>query len=142
MTERVPVVPGLFVETPEGPRLLGSRCGTCGTHFFPKVGRCTNPTCRSESVHDAELGPHATLYSYTVQHYAPPPPFRFDPPFQPFAVGLVELREGLRVISMLALPPSEVRIGMPLRLVIEPMATDDQGRAIVTWKFAPEGAAS
>jgi uncharacterized OB-fold protein len=137
MTERIPVAPGLFAETPRGARLLGSRCGACGTHFFPRVPRCTNPACRSDDARDVELGPAGTLYSYTVQHYAPPPPFRYDAPFAPYAIGLVELREGIRVISMLKLDLAEVRLGMPLELVIDRMASDEQGRDVVTWKFAP-----
>ena len=138
---RVNVVEGLFSETPQGARLLGTRCTVCGTHYFPRTARCTNPKCRSASVEDALLGPKGVLFSYTVQHYAPPAPFRYDEPFQPYGVGLVELEQGLRVVALLKLDPASIRIGMPLELVIDRLATDDKGRDVMTWKFAPAAGA-
>ena len=143
MTKRVHVVEGLFAESERGPRLLGSRCGSCGTHYFPRVTRCTAPACRSASVDDVELGPRGTLFSYTVQHYAPPPPFRYDGTFKPYAIGLVELGEGIRVVGMMKIDDTtKLRLGMPVELVIDPMGTDEQGRSVVTWKFAPSGGLS
>ena len=50
--KRVPVAGGLFAETPEGPRLLGSMCTTCGTPYFPKPAVCRNPDCRATSLED------------------------------------------------------------------------------------------
>jgi len=137
---RINVVDGLFSETEEGPRLLGTRCTVCGTHYFPRTTRCTNPHCRSEAVEEAMLGPKATLFSYTVQHYAPPAPFRYDQPFQPYGVGLAELEQGLRVVGLLKMAPPDIRIGMALELVLDRLASDDQGRDVITWKFAPIGA--
>ena len=136
---RVNVVEGLFSETPQGARLLGTRCTVCGTHYFPRTPRCTNPKCRSEAVETAMLGPTGTLFSYTVQHYAPPAPFRYDQPFQPYGVGLVELEQGLRVVALLKMDPAYIKIGMPLELVIDRLASDERGRDVMTWKFAPAG---
>lgn len=138
---RVPVVESLFTETGDGARLLGTRCTVCGTHYFPRTTRCTNPKCRSEQVEEVLLGPKGTLFSYTVQHYAPPPPFRYDLPFQPYGVGLVELEQGLRVVGLLKMDPVDIKIGMALELVIDRLGSDDKGRDVVTWKFAPSGAA-
>lgn len=138
--QRVPIVEGLFAETPEGPRLLGSKCEACGQHYFPRVPRCVNPRCRSASIAKVTLGPSGTLYSYTVQHYEPPPPVIFDKPFKPYAVGLVELSVGVRVAGMLKLDDlSSITIGMPLELVIDRMATNAEGKDVTTWKFAPAG---
>ena len=139
-TTRVAVVEGLFIETDAGPRLLGTRCTVCGSHYFPRTPRCTNPKCRSDRVEDAMLGPKGKLFSYTVQHYAPPAPFRYELPFQPYGVGLVELEQGLRVVGLLKMDPADIKIGMALDLVIDRLASDDKGRDIVTWKFAPAGA--
>lgn len=140
-TTRVPVVEGLFTETAAGARLLGTRCTACGSHYFPQTPRCTNPKCRSERVEQAMLGPKGRLFSYTVQHYAPPPPFRYDLPFQPYGVGLVELEQSVRVVGLLKMDPGDIKIGMALELVIDRLARDEQGRDVVTWKFAPAGAA-
>ena len=136
MAKRVHVVDGLFIETEGGPRLLGSRCAACGTHYFPRVARCTAPSCRSTNVSGVELGPRGTLFSYTVQHYAPPPPFRYEGTFAPYAVGLVELEEGLRVVGMMKLDDlTAMRLGMPVELTVDRMGIDEQGREVITWKF-------
>ena len=87
------------------------------------------------------LGPKGKLFSYTVQHYAPPAPFRYDLPFQPYGVGLVELEQGIRVVGLLKMDPADIKIGMALELVIDRLGSDDKGRDVVTWKFAPLGAA-
>ena len=135
---QVPIVEGLFAETPQGPRLLGSKCEGCGRHYFPRVPRCVNPRCRSASITEAPLGPSGTLYSYTVQHYEPPPPVMFDKPFKPYAVGLVELSVGVRVAGLLKLDDlGSIAIGMPLTLVIDRMATNAEGQDVTTWKFTP-----
>ena len=46
MSKRVFVTEGLFAETAEGPRLLGSRCETCRTPYFPRSEMCHHPDCR------------------------------------------------------------------------------------------------
>jgi hypothetical protein len=33
-----------------------------------------------------------------------------------------------------------LRVGQPLRLVVEPLFTDDEGRPVLSWAFTPEGA--
>ena len=138
MTEakQAPVVEGLFSETDAGPRLLGSRCEACASVYFPPAPACKNPGCEHGRVVDVEFGARGKLWSYTIQYYPPPAPFRFDEPFTPFAIGLVDLPEGLRVVAMMsAEDPEALRIGAPVELVIEPMYTDDQGAEVLTWKF-------
>ena len=55
--EPLPVVEGLFTETAEGPRLLGSKCASCGTPYFPKSAVCHNPECSGSKMEDASFGP-------------------------------------------------------------------------------------
>ncbi len=53
-----------------------------------------------------------TVYSYVVLHHPPFP--AFEPPY---AVGLIELAEGVRIVSnVVGVPYDKVRIGMPVRL--------------------------
>jgi len=128
-------VEGLFVETPSGPRLVGSRCQGCGHFYFPSAGDCRNPDCADRRLEPAELGPKGTLWSYTVQCYPPPPPFRMDD-FKPFAIGLVELPEGLKVLGIMTEADSErLRIGADVELVLDPLYRDENGDEVVTWKF-------
>src|SRR5438067_103991 len=53
MGERVPVAAGLFAETKDGARLIGSRCATCKTPYFPKVDYCRHPACARSQIEDA-----------------------------------------------------------------------------------------
>lgn len=136
-TERIPVADNLFQGEGAGTRLIGSRCRGCGTHYFPKSLGCRNPQCRDKAIDDALLGPSGTLYSYTVQVYRPPALFRMEP-FAPYAIGMVELEQGLRVMGMLTgCGTGEIRIGMALALTVETLYRDEQGREVATYKFRP-----
>lgn len=60
-----------------------------------------------------------TLWTWTVQRYAPKsPPYQVPPGgFEPFAVGYVELAEGVRVAAVIEVDDFDrIRIGMPLTL--------------------------
>ena len=140
---RIPIVEGVFTETPEGPRLIGSRCVDCGTPHFPRSPVCRNPNCNGRVVEDMHLSTRGELWSFTIQYYKPPSPMRFDDPFVPYGIGLVDLAEGLRILSMISAPdPEWLKIGMQVELVLEPLYHDDQGNAVITWKFRPIPAAA
>jgi uncharacterized OB-fold protein len=134
---QLPVAQGLFQGTGDAARLIGSHCTSCGAHHFPKSLSCRNPQCSDKQVQDALLSRHGTLYSYTLQAYRPPPLFRMDD-WAPYAIGLVELPEGLRIMGMLShCEPGQIRIGMALELCIEPLYLDEQGQQVLTYKFRP-----
>jgi hypothetical protein len=133
---RLPVVEGLFAETADGPRLLGSRCASCGTPYFPKSPVCRNPGCDDGRIEDAAFGPRGTLWSYSVQHYPPPPPAKYDEPYVPYALGLVDLAEGLRVLARISADdPHRVKVGSDVELVLEKLHSDGDGNDVITWKF-------
>ena len=55
----------------------------------------------------------ATLYSYTVPHYPKVPSFDY-----PLIVGLVELEEGVRLVTnIVGVAPDQLEIGMPLEAI-------------------------
>ncbi|MDP3769129.1 MAG: OB-fold domain-containing protein [Dehalococcoidia bacterium] len=136
--KRVAVAEGLFAETPEGPRLLGSKCAACSTPYFPKSSACRNPDCRSTDMEDAQFGPRGTLWSYSIQYYPPPPPAKFDEPYTPYALGLIDLPEGLRVLARIATDtPEEVSVGSDVELVLEKLYSAPDGNDIMTWMFRP-----
>jgi uncharacterized OB-fold protein len=138
--EQVPVADDLFRVTADGAALLGSRCTGCGSHYFPKSLSCRNPGCDAKAVEEVLLGRRGTLYSYTVQSYQPPPLFRMDP-WQPYAIGLVELPEGLRVMGMLTgFALDDIAIDAPVELVVETLYRDPSGREVLTYKYAPGAA--
>ena len=136
--KRVPVAEGLFTETAEGPRLLGSRCVACGVPYFPKSPVCHNPDCRESQVEDAAFGPRGKLWSCAIQDYPPPSPARYDEPYVPYALGVVDLAEGLRVLGRISTDdPARLEVGMEMELVLEPLCHDPDGNEVITWKFKP-----
>ncbi|MFC7306049.1 bifunctional MaoC family dehydratase N-terminal/OB-fold nucleic acid binding domain-containing protein [Streptomyces monticola] len=91
-------------------KLLIQRCGGCRALRFPWLPGCN--ACGSPEWDTLEASGEGTVYSYVVMHHPPFP--AFDPPY---AVGLVELAEGVRMISnVVGVPHDKVRIGMPVRL--------------------------
>ena len=56
----------------------------------------------------------------------------------PFGVGVVELPEGVRVISRLTeSDPGALVAGQPMELRVVPLHTDADGNDVVTYAFAP-----
>jgi len=87
---------------------------------------------------EALFGPRGTLWSFAVQHY-PPPPVKYDEPFEPYAIGVIDLPEGLRLLARLSTARiGTLRAGMPVELVLERLCRDAQsGAELITWKFRP-----
>ncbi|MFF4848361.1 bifunctional MaoC family dehydratase N-terminal/OB-fold nucleic acid binding domain-containing protein [Streptomyces sp. NPDC001194] len=91
-------------------KLLIQRCTACATLRFPWLPGCN--TCASLDWDTVEASGAGTVFSYVVMHHPPFP--AFDPPY---AVALVELAEGVRMVgNITGVPYGEVRIGMPVQL--------------------------
>ncbi len=132
----VPVVEGLFADTEEGPRLLGSRCVTCSAPYFPSSPVCHNPDCAESKIEDTGFGPGGTLWSCALQNYPPPPPARYDEPYQPYVLGMVDMDEGLRIMARISSEnPESIEIGSRVELVLEPLCHGEEGEEVITWKF-------
>ncbi len=129
----VPVHPGLFDEAADGTvTLRGGRCHRCGRSHFPAADTC--PYCSSRQVGPAALSSTGTLWAWTTVHAAPP---GYDGPV-PFGFGVVELPEGVRVITRLELDHvDEPRFGMPMRAGLAALTSNDDGDTVVTYTFAP-----
>ncbi len=128
-----PAIEGWFADESE-PHLIGSRCGDCGSYAFPP-GRisCPNPACGSEDLEDVALSRRGRVWSWTVNHYAPPPPYVAADPFVPFAIAAVELpEERLVVLGQVDGDASSLSIGAEMELVVGDL-TD--GESI--WKWRP-----
>lgn len=90
-------------------RLLIQRCTACGTLRHPWLPGCN--ACGGLGWDTVEASGEGTVYSYVVVHHPPAP--GFDPPY---AVALVELAEGVRMVGdVTGVPYDEVRIGLPVR---------------------------
>jgi uncharacterized OB-fold protein len=125
---------GLFTDGAV-PTLLGSRCAGCGAHHFPSHDTC--PYCSAEDPQPTELTGRGTLWAWTAVT-APPPGYLGQ---TPFGVGVVELPEGIRVITRLTeSDPAALTQGQPMVLRIVPLHVDAEGDQVVTFAFAPDGA--
>lgn len=137
--ERVPAVEGWFTTGPE-PRLIGSKCSACGTFFFPKrTGYCNNPDCGSNDIADTELSNRGRVWSYTENHYAPPPPFVAAQPFVPYAIAAVELEaEKLVILGQVVgnWHAGDLQVGQELTLVIDTLYEDDDKEYLI-YKWSP-----
>ena len=90
---------------------------------------------------DVNLGNKGTLWTWTVQRLMPKPPYRTDETpetFSPFGVGYLEMASGVRVESRLLFDnESDLEIGAEMMLVLIPVRTNDDGKIVVTFAFAP-----
>ncbi len=138
-TKQIPIVEGYFAWPSSDPRLIGTKCKSCGTYFFPKSPICQNPKCQNkDDVTEIPLSKKGRLWSYTFQYYQPPPPYKGTDPFVPFGIGLVEFPEGIKVLGAITdCAEEDLKIGLYMEVVIEKMYEDELGNEYLTWKFKP-----
>ena len=132
--ERVPIEAGFFTipeNRGEAPRLLGSRCQSCGEVFFPRRSICAR--CYSDQTAETPLGPRGTLYTHTYVHV----PMFGSPAADAtgYGVGQVDLPEGPRVQAVLSGGPGEFEIGMDMELELETLRENQQGQEVVIFRF-------
>lgn len=142
-----PAIDGWFT-TGDAPALLGSRCTTCATTYFPpmpadRAGFCRNPHCDGEAFDSVELSRRGTVWSYTDAQYQPPAPYvaRTDP-YEPFALAAIELDEGITVLGQVAdgYGVRDLRVGAEVELVLETLNTDpdpETGGDLLIWRWKP-----
>jgi uncharacterized protein len=96
-------------------RLEVRRCRRCGTLQWPPRPLCAR--CRSADLGWHEIGQLGTVFSYFVAWRAFHPAFADD---VPYAVGVVELEEGVRMLGRITgIDPKELRIGMAVQASFE-----------------------
>ncbi|HVQ95367.1 MAG TPA: OB-fold domain-containing protein [Mycobacteriales bacterium] len=95
--------------------LTGARCPACPVTTYPAQPYC--PRCGTP-LRELALSPAGRLWTWTVQRHQPKSPPYLPPEagFAPFAVGYVELADGVRVAAVLDVPLDELAIGLPVRI--------------------------
>jgi hypothetical protein len=133
MPDRAVAVEGWFT-TGDEPALIGTRCADCGTfHFPPERFFCRNPSCNGTTLEDVPLSRRGTVWSFTVNHYPPPPPAVSPDPFEAYAVAAVELAaEAMVVLGQVSGDPSRLEIGGEVEVVVEPLPDGP-----LVWKWRP-----
>jgi uncharacterized OB-fold protein len=128
-----PIRDGLFAEDEQGnPYLRGGRCRACERLQFPIATTC--PACGGADIEDVRLADHGTLWGWTAVT-APPPGYLGA---VPFGFGVVELADGLRVVTRIEEPdPSRLEFGMPMQLALVELAAPDADGPFTTYTFVP-----
>jgi uncharacterized OB-fold protein len=95
------------------------RCEACGAWvFYPRV-RC--PRCLSERLAWQRVSGHGTLVTYTIARQPTAPHFADEVPQK---LAVVELDEGVRLTTTLVADEAEIRIGMPVVPVFDPVSDE------------------
>ena len=138
-----PAIDGWFT-TGDAPALLGSRCTTCATTYFPPLpatgrllpqpGLRTARSSRPSSCPGA--GRCGATPTRSTSRRRPTSP-RTDP-YEPFALAAVELAEGITVLGQVAdgYGVGDLRVGAEVELVVETLNADDEGDLLI-WRWKP-----
>ena len=126
-------VPGYWRSFPFLYRLSGWRCNHCGA--FHQSRSLTCKRCRSRDFSEAELPKNGKLIAYTVVRY---PPSEFNE-FSPYAIGLIELDDGTRILSQLTdFQEGELKEGIRVEAVFRKVRLNgEQGVIEYGYKFRP-----
>jgi len=106
--------------------LRGSYCENCKTYHYPPRNFC--PSCRRKGrLSEVMLPSEGVVLSYTVVRES-----------SPYVVALIELENGVRLLSQLSCEPSEVKIGMKVRRAFRRYGEDgEEGIIYYGTKFVP-----
>lgn len=93
-------------------------CTTCRRPFWYPREVC--PICLGVAIEWRPAGGAGEVYAVSVQHRAGP---GRDPADGPYAVALVDLAEGVRVMTnVVGCPPEDVTVGMAVRVTWQPLS--------------------
>ncbi|MCX6693827.1 MAG: Zn-ribbon domain-containing OB-fold protein [Methanomicrobiales archaeon] len=118
---------------PQRYNLIGTRCGTCGRHFFPPRTFC--PDCRRAG----EIGPYhfrgtGEVVTFTVIRTASE---AFEQ-MTPYVLAIIRLDEGPQLTGQIVCTPEQAKIGMRVRPVFRRIGADGTSGVIsYGTKFAP-----
>ena len=133
---KVPIKEGLWITLESGePRLLGSRCASCGEFYFPRKTNSGCVRCQEAVLDDVELGPLGHIDAFTAVLQPPAGGFYHGP--VPFCYGLVDLDEGIRVETHLGGSFDGLKTGEGVKLVVDTLYTNQEGHQVQTFSFRP-----
>ncbi len=123
------VWPGLVDTTGPGPRLMGSRCTSCGTIFYPPVADCPDELLQG-ATEPLPLSGRGTIAAHSVVQ-------RGLPGFpSPYVLASIELEEGPACIAQLDdVDSATVEPGLAVEHVVGVIRTDPDGVDVHGPKF-------
>jgi uncharacterized OB-fold protein len=128
----------------EPPALLGTRCTTCGTPYFPRNElACRNPACTGpkdgSELEEYVFSTRGRIWSYADARYKPPAPYLSPDPFVPYVIAAVELEtEKLVILGQVApgVALEDLSVGQEVELAIGVLNSDDEADYLV-WNWRP-----
>ena len=133
--KKIPVKDGLWTSG-EKPQLVGSQCNQCGEVFFPTREGVLCSNCQSGNFQEVKLGRSGKIYSYTVVMQRPPVYYKAAE--VPYAIGFVELPEGIRVETLFTgCKPEDLKVGMEVEMLIDKLHDEEDGTEVYCYKFKP-----
>jgi uncharacterized protein len=118
MKEAIPLT---WRKIPERYGLLGVKCETCDSHYFPKRSIC--PKCRRKGkIADVKYSGRGKVFSFT-EVTAPPQGFEDQ---VPYILAVIELDEGARLTAQIVDARKEdVKVGSLVEQVFRVIQKDD-----------------
>ena len=112
------------------PRLLASRCTTCGATAFPARAFCA--ACRAvDGLVEVELTSRGRVYTFTVVRQAPPGVE------VSYVLAQIDLpADDVRLMAtVVGAAPEDVVIDMPVTLDLVPFGVDQDGVRLLGYRF-------
>ena len=139
--KKVPLVEGLFKlgSSPgEKSYLIGRRCKSCGSYFYPNTGHqkvvCLN--CLGRDLEEVPLSHRGKLYTYTISTVAPE--FALVKP--PYAIGVVLLEKENEIVwatSTTDCDLKSLKVDMDVEIVFEKVKEDEEANDVMAYMFKP-----
>jgi uncharacterized protein len=101
--------------------LVGSACSECATQTFPAQSGC--PRCGSNAVSEVALPTTGSVWTWTVQRFAPKAPYLAPTPYEPFALAYVDLGPVKVEGRLRGKAIDGWKIGDPVQVVIDQTVT-------------------
>jgi uncharacterized protein len=109
-----------FVDGARQGRLMVQKCDGCGRLRFPAHEICSK--CNSTRASWVAVSGRGVVFSFNIMHQLYHPGFTSE---IPYAVVVVELAEGCKIISnLLGVKPHDIKCGMPVEVVFEKLSDD------------------
>jgi len=127
-------VPKHWRENPTRYRMEAGKCRECGEIYFP--ARLVCPECGHTEFEKLNLSGKGKLHTFTIIRTAP----SGFTDFAPYAVGVVELDEGIRIMGQITdCNPESLKTGD--RLVTKFRRMNEEGKTgmiMYSYKFVPD----
>ncbi len=112
-------------------KLLIQRCADCKTLRVPPRPMCG--ICQSLNWDSVESTGRGAVYSFIMPQYPPLPFLQY-----PYVVALIELDEGVRIVSNLCeIEPAAIHVGLPVEVFYEKFEAIPSGEELMLHQFRP-----